>query len=242
MFILDRFWVFIIIIDDYFYRGLILRILIAEDDATSQELLKLNLESWGYQVVACDDGGQALQAMSELGSPRLAVLDWMMPELSGVDVCRLVRELDHGRLIYIILLTAKNQREDLLEGLEAGADDYVTKPFDRQELKARLQVGARVVELQGKLMEAEKSRVLAETAGAASHEINQPLTIALGKLDLLMMKMGDESPFVKDVDAIQNAVHRIEEIVRKMGSARKYVTKPYIQGIDIVDFDASAEN
>jgi CheY-like chemotaxis protein len=152
-----------------------------------------------------------------------------------------VRELDHGRLIYIILLTAKNQREDLLEGLEAGADDYVTKPFDRQELKARLQVGARVVELQGKLIEAEKSRVLAETAGAASHEINQPLTIALGKLDLLMMKLGDDNPHLKDVDAIQNAIQRIEDIVKKMGSAHKYVTKPYIQGIDIVDFDASAD-
>jgi len=218
-----------------------LRILIAEDDPTSQELLKLNLESWGYQVTTCDDGEQALHVMSQPESPRLAVLDWMMPELSGVDVCRLVRELDHGRLIYIILLTAKNQREDLLEGLEAGADDYVTKPFDRQELKARLQVGARVVELQGKLIEAEKSRVLAETAGAASHEINQPLTIALGKLDLLMMKLGDDNPHLKDVDAIQNAIQRIEDIVKKMGSAHKYVTKPYIQGIDIVDFDASAD-
>ena len=91
-------------------------------------------------------------------------------------------------------------------------------------------------------MEAEKSRVLAETAGAASHEINQPLTIALGKLDLLLMKLGDESPFLKDVDAIQHAVYRIEDIVKKMGSARKYVTKPYIQGVDIVDFDASAKD
>jgi len=223
-----------------FYRGNIVRILIAEDDPTSRELLKLNLEAWGYQVSLCDDGGQAWAAMSQSDAPELAILDWMMPELSGVDVCRKVRQLVHGRSIYIVLLTAKNQREDLLEGLEAGADDYVTKPFDRQELKARLRVGARVVELQSKLMEAEQTRVLAQTAGAAAHEINQPLTVALGKLDLLEMKLGDDHPLQKDVESVQGAVHRIEEIVRKMGEARKYVTKPYVQGIDIVDFDASA--
>ena len=217
-----------------------MRILIAEDDPTSRELLKLNLEAWGYQATLCEDGGEAWATLSESHAPKMAVLDWMMPELSGVDVCRKVRELEHGRSIYIVLLTAKNQREDLLEGLEAGADDYVTKPFDRQELKARLKVGARVVELQSKLMEAEQTRVLAQTAGAAAHEINQPLTVALGKLDLLEMKLGDDHPLQKDVDAVQNSIHRIEEIVRKMGEAHKYVTKPYVQGIDIVDFDASS--
>jgi PleD family two-component response regulator len=100
VFVLDRFGGSLLLLNNYFNGELVLRILVAEDDATSQELLKLNLESWGYQVTVCDDGKQALQAMSQLDTPRVAVLDWMMPELSGVDVCRQVRQFDHGRLIY----------------------------------------------------------------------------------------------------------------------------------------------
>lgn len=218
-----------------------MRILIAEDDAPSREVLKLNLEAWGYEPIVCQDGAEAWDVFQRADAPRLAVLDWMMPGLSGVEVCHKVRELEHGRFIYILLLTAKSQREDLLQGLDAGADDYIVKPFDRQELRARIRVGARVVGLQNKLLETEQIRVLAETAGAAAHEINQPLTVLMGKLELLLERMGPDSKHREVIESVYGSADRIADIVRNMSEARAYVTKPYVEGLNIVDFGASSE-
>ena len=219
-----------------------MRILMAEDDAPSREVLQLNLEAWGYQPEVCSDGAEAWAAFQRPDAPRLAVLDWMMPGLSGVEVCERVRGLAHGRFMYIILLTAKSQREDLLQGLEAGADDYVVKPFDRQELRARIRVGARVVGLQNKLIEAEQTRVLAETAGAAAHEINQPLTVLMGKLELLLERLSPDSQHREVIQSVYGSADRIADIVRNMSEARAYVTKPYVEGLDIVDFKATHED
>lgn len=219
-----------------------MRIIMAEDDVASREVLQLNLEAWGYVPVVCKDGEEAWTAFQQKDAPRLAVLDWMMPGLSGVEVLEQVRGLPHGRSTYVILLTAKSQREDLLKGLESGADDYITKPFDRQELRARIRVGARVVALQNKLLEAEQVRVLAETAGAAAHEINQPLTVLMGKLELLLERMEAESPHRDVIQSVYGSADRIADIVRNMSEARSYVTKPYVEGMDIVDFNASKNN
>ena len=163
-----------------------------------------------------------------------------MPEMDGLEVCRKVREMSDSEGTYILLLTSRTLREDLVEGLQAGADDYVTKPFDRQELRARLQVGMRVIGLHERLLEAERMRVLAETAGAAAHEINQPLTVVIGKTDIVLEKMAPEDPQRHDVEDIQKAGQKISEIVHKMGAARQYVTKPYFGRHNIVDFEESA--
>ena len=213
----------------------------AEDDAPSREVLQLNLEAWGYEPIVCHDGLEAWSAFQEKDAPRLAILDWMMPGLSGLEVCQRVRNLARGRFTYIMLLTAKGQREDLVTGLEAGADDYVVKPFDRQELRARIRVGARVVDLQKTLLLAEQVRVLAETAGAAAHEINQPLTVLMGKLELLLESIAPESEHREVIQQVYGSAERIADIVRNMGDARAYVTKPYIEGIDIIDFGTSAD-
>lgn len=220
-----------------------MRVLMAEDDISSREVLQLNLEAWGYEPVVCKNGAEAWEAFQRPDAPQLAVLDWMMPEMSGVEVCTRVRGLSkgQGRFAYIILLTAKSQREDLLKGLESGADDYVTKPFDRQELRARIRVGARVVGLQNQLREAEQLRVLAETAGAAAHEINQPLTVLMGKLELLLERMSQESDHREVIKSVYGSAERIADIVKNMSEMRAYVTKPYVEGLDIVDFNASAD-
>lgn len=127
------------------------RVLIAEDDAVSRRLLESTLRRWGYEVVLAANGDEALAGLEQPDAPALAVLDWMMPGLDGVDVCRRVRARPTATPPYIILLTAKTRREDVVQGLEAGADDFIGKPFDRDELRARLQVGVRVVSLQRKL-------------------------------------------------------------------------------------------
>jgi len=128
------------------------KVLIAEDDPISRRLLEVFLTRWGYEVAIAANGTEALQVLESKDAPRLAVLDWMMPGLEGVQVCQKIREHKDRPYTYILLLSARTQKEDLLRGLESGADDYLTKPFDAQELRARLHVGQRILQLQDGLM------------------------------------------------------------------------------------------
>jgi phosphoserine phosphatase RsbU/P len=124
------------------------RILIAEDHHVSRHLLERNLQNWGFEVVSAENGAAAVEILESPGAPAIAVLDWMMPLMDGVEVCQRVRRRTDRPYIYLLLLTAKSQKEEVAAGLDAGADDYVVKPFDPDELRARLKVGQRVVELE----------------------------------------------------------------------------------------------
>lgn len=128
-----------------------MKILIAEDDLTSHHVLKTVLEKWDYEVLSTYNGREAWEMLQQDKNIRLAVLDWMMPEMDGVELIGKIRAAKDFKSMYIILLTAMGQREDIIAGLEAGANDYITKPFDRNELRARIKVGERVVGLQGEL-------------------------------------------------------------------------------------------
>ena len=128
-----------------------MRILIAEDDPVSRRMLEATLQKWGHPIVAVEDGAAAWRALEPANAPQLAILDWMMPGMDGVEVCRKIRQSAKRLPTYAILLTAKGQKEDIVKGFDAGADDYVTKPFDREELRARINVGVRIVELQTQL-------------------------------------------------------------------------------------------
>ena len=134
-----------------------MRVLIAEDDSISRRMLEAFLVKWGFEVMVASGGEEAWGILQGNDSPRLAVLDWMMPGRDGIDICRSVRQRKGRPYIYIILLTARGQKEDIVEGLEAGADDYVTKPFDPYELRARLRAGRRIVELQEQLLQAREA-------------------------------------------------------------------------------------
>jgi CheY-like chemotaxis protein len=124
-----------------------MRILIAEDDRVSRRLLEITLANWGHEIDLAVDGLHAWEALRDPDAPSLVLLDWMMPELDGVEVCRRVRDASGSQLPYIILLTSRGRSEDIAEGLGAGADDYITKPFNLQELQARILVGLRIVRL-----------------------------------------------------------------------------------------------
>ncbi len=130
-----------------------MRVLIAEDDPVTRVMLKTTLMKWGHEPIVSCDGREALAILEQESPPEIAILDWMMPELDGPEVCRSIRRKPAAVPVYIILLTAKAQCEDLVAGLGAGADDYMTKPFNHQELHARLKVGLRIVDLQRKLVE-----------------------------------------------------------------------------------------
>jgi CheY-like chemotaxis protein len=128
-----------------------MRVLIAEDEPISRRMLEVTLARWKYDVVATCDGKQALETLQRKETPRLAILDWMMPHMDGIEVCRRIRQMPSKDPPYIILLTAKCNKQDIVKGLEAGADDYVAKPFDRAELRARIRVGMRILEMQNNL-------------------------------------------------------------------------------------------
>ncbi|HOM70908.1 MAG TPA: EAL domain-containing protein [Armatimonadota bacterium] len=129
-----------------------MRVLIAEDDSVSRRLLEVLLAKWGYEVVVARDGQEAFNILESSDAPHLAVLDWMMPVMDGVQVCREIRKRRVEPYTYVILLTAKSGKQDVIEGLDAGADDYITKPFDTSELQVRLRAGRRIVELQNELL------------------------------------------------------------------------------------------
>jgi len=149
------------------------KILIADDDVTSRRVLTGVLKKYGHEVVTTVDGAEAWEVMQRPDAPRLAILDWMMPGLAGVEVCRRARTLPSDQPPYIIILTSRDEKADIVAGLEAGADDYVAKPFDADELRARVDVGRRLIELQERLMEARE---------ALAHEaMHDPLTGVLNR-------------------------------------------------------------
>lgn len=124
------------------------RILIADDHRATLHLLKRTLENWGFEVIAVEDGEAALRILQSDDAPPLAILDWMMPKINGVEVCAGVRQRDNQPYIYMMLLTALMKKRHIMEGLEGGADDFVNKPFDADELYARIKAGQRVVALE----------------------------------------------------------------------------------------------
>jgi phosphoserine phosphatase RsbU/P len=128
-----------------------MKVLIADDEPLSRGLLESTLQMWGYKVVLAQDGTEAWQILQQKDAPRLALLDWVMPGLDGTEVCRRVRSTYPKEPIYLILITARMDREDMVTGLESGADDYLTKPFEPAELHARLKVGTRILDLQHSL-------------------------------------------------------------------------------------------
>jgi sigma-B regulation protein RsbU (phosphoserine phosphatase) len=130
-----------------------MKILIAEDEYITRLMVQVSLEKWGYRVDCVSDGNEAWEALQKPDAPQIAILDWEMPGLDGVEVCRRVKELAKETPIYVILLTGRDSRNDILHGFDMGADDYMTKPFDDNELRARVRVAERLVLIQISLAE-----------------------------------------------------------------------------------------
>jgi len=148
-------------------------VLVAEDNPVFQSMLRSMLTKWGYDARILPNGLEAWDAMQAADAPRLAVLDWMMPYMDGVEVCRRIRTAAREPYVYVLLLTARTESEDLVEGMEAGADDYLTKPFNAQELRVRLRAGRRILDLQQQLMEAREALRVQATHDALTGLFNR---------------------------------------------------------------------
>ena len=149
------------------------KILIADDSIVSRHLLEATLRKWGYDVMVACDGAEALDLLQREDAPALAILDWMMPGLTGLEVCRRIRQRAREPYIYMLLLTSKSQKEDLIEGMDAGADDYITKPFDQHELQVRLRAGKRLADLQAELLSAREALREQATRDSLTHIWNR---------------------------------------------------------------------
>ncbi len=154
-----------------------MKVLVAEDHISLRTMLETVLAKWGFEVISACNGEEALAQLQEPNAPRMALLDWMMPGMDGLEVCRRIRRLLPSGLPYLIILTARNDKGDIVRGLRAGADDYIAKPYDSRELLARLEVGRRMVELQQQLQAAMENLV--------QQALTDPLTLAPNRRSIL---------------------------------------------------------
>ncbi|NOZ55782.1 MAG: response regulator [Calditrichaeota bacterium] len=220
------------------------RILIADDDPFNRELLQMELSDAGFEVIVAGDGEDALRKVQELPVD-LLLLDVMMPKIDGVELVRKLRQQKEFENLPIILLTAKAQTKDKLLGLEAGANDYITKPFDIRELLARVKVQLRLAELERQSLEAERVKGVLEMAGAAAHELSQPISGAMGHVYLMLMEedIGDgrKAVRVEDLKNTEDCLKRATDILHRIQGIRRYEVRDYPEGMRIVDIEKASE-
>ena len=212
-----------------------LKILIAEDDAVSRRVLEGFARKRGYEILSASNGQDALQQLFKDGAPRLAVLDWMMPGMEGTEVCRKLREQSADRpYVYVLLLTARTEREDLLRGLQSGADDYIRKPFDPAELEARLRTGQRILDLQDSLIAArEELRFRATHDGLTGLSNSSAILEALNREHARQQREGRSFGIILlDIDhfkAINDTHGHLagDTVLREVAAAIKDSVRPY---------------
>jgi len=167
-----------------------MRVLIAEDAMTSRIVLEEWVATWGYEPVSVPDGLAAWHILQADDAPRLILLDWMMPNMDGLELCKKVKQEQSHTSTYIILLTSKNSKEDIVTGLDAGADDFISKPVQPEELRSRLNVGSRILGYQQRLLELDEQKN--KFLGMAAHDLRNPLSSILGFSQLLLNTAMDE--------------------------------------------------
>lgn len=210
-----------------------LRVLVAEDEAVSRLLLTRTLESWGYRVSVARDGDEAWQILQSAESPLLAVLDWVMPGMEGIDICRRLKADPHRRHFYVIMITTNNATSDIVTALEAGADDFVAKPFDAEELRVRLRAGQRIVDLQRELHRRAShddltgmfNRRMAVEMLEREHAraVREKGVFSVGLLDIDYFKrVNDSFGHHAGDDVLREIARRINASVRKIDTTGRY--------------------
>jgi DNA-binding response OmpR family regulator len=218
-----------------------MRVLFADDDVIARTLLAAVLTYLGHETRSASDGKQAWEMFEAEPAP-LVILDVNMPVLDGLEVCRRIRAHPSGRETFVLVITARDARDDLAEVLDAGADDYVSKPSTPENLRARLEIAGRRIAQEGARRAAEselaRARWLAgigETTIALEHEINNPLSALLGHAELLLMDGGLTGEQREPLQIIREQAARIAEVVRRLAKLRNPRTVEYLPGARMID-------
>jgi len=215
-----------------------LKILVVEDDAVHRTVVDNILSEEGFSVITAVNG-QAGIDMVQKEMPDLVITDIRMPVKDGYAVCRELRDNPLTKFIPVVILTANHAQEDLVYGFEQGAFDYILKPFENQELMARVNAAVKFKELRDELIAEKQKSVLFELAGAAAHELNQPLTILKTTAylfgDKYEKKLLSDDDFNKYISKIEKSVERMSKIIEKMNSLEEYKTKDYARGQKIIN-------
>jgi len=221
------------------------RVLVVDDDETSAMLLETKLGSLGYEVTIALNAEDGLTADEDV-RPHLILLDVVLPEMSGLEACRKLNERHKDKYVPIILVTGMNDINAKIRGLESGAYDYVTKPYDAQELLARVRAALRTKRLYDELMatrekltEAEKLAALGQLAITLHHEINNPLQAIVLLAENLLSELKEGEASEDDVEAILKSCARIQEVLKKITKLKRVRSASYIGEMDMLDLDKS---
>jgi diguanylate cyclase (GGDEF)-like protein len=232
-----------------------MRVLAAEDNPVFQSMLRTLLRKWGYDPVMAQNGNEAWHILEAEDAPRLAVLDWMMPGMDGVQICRKVRSANREPYIYIVLLTARTESQDLVEGMDAGADDYLTKPFNAQELRVRIRAGRRILDLQDALRRQathdgltgllNRNSILARLAEETARHEREGRAVALLMVDLDRFKgINDTYGHLAGDAVLREAAARMAAVSRCYDGLGRYGGEEFLvvlPGCDLVAALAQAE-
>jgi two-component system cell cycle response regulator len=238
-------------------EGRSVRVLAAEDNPIFQSMLRSMLTKWGYDPVIARDGAEAWRALDAEDAPRLAILDWMMPGMDGVEICRRVRAAAREPYIYILLLTARTESQDLVEGMEAGADDYLTKPFIAHELRVRLRAGQRILDLQSELMATREALrvqathdsltglpnrgaildILQTELSRASRE-SRPLAVVMADIDRFK-QINDTRGHQAGDEVLREAASRMKSIMRNYDAVGRYGGEEFLVVLPGCDVDGA---
>ncbi|MCC7085397.1 MAG: diguanylate cyclase [Pirellulales bacterium] len=211
-----------------------MKILVADDEPMSRRLIEASLLRWQYEVLVAQDGNEALEILQQPDAPKLAVLDWLMPRMDGLEVCRRIRERQGEPYRYIVLLTGKQQRSDVVEGLDAGADDYVIKPFEPDELRVRLRTGKRILYLQDQLISAREALREQATHDSLTGLFNRAAILEILENELARQQRhgGSLGLVLIDVDRFKqvNDIHGHligDAVLREVSRAMRLISRPY---------------
>lgn len=198
------------------------------------------LEREGFDVRAARDGTAALEAAATF-SPDVILLEVEMSVRGGLETLARIREQEALKRTPVLLMCSQSKPRDVVAGLERGADDFITKPFDPREVLARIRAQLRIRRLQAQLLRAERWRVLLETAGAVAHEMSQPLTAVMGNLELLLQRLSTEDPTRATILRIFENGERAVELLRKLQRIESYELKDYPGTTGILDIERSSK-
>jgi len=221
-------------------EGLKVTILIVDDNPINIRVVQGMLEKDGYRTISAMDGAACIE-MAKNERPDLILLDINMPEMSGIQVCKALRRDEQSNDIPVIFVTASTDNETLREAFESGGTDYVRKPVNRTELLARIESILTQKILMQKLLEEEKLQGVLEMAGAACHELNQPMQTISGYSELLLMDISENNPLYRNIKTIKEQIDRMGKITRKLMRITKYKTREYLNR-KIIDIDQALDS